>query len=139
MEGGHWGKVKSATEPPARAARMTEMPMNATLRRDPMSPKVEISTTASLASLCISTRWVRETGSRELNDYGGHKDPFLVGPAAVEVVDVLVVDDQTVAEQQGGEGSVLWVEQDFGFLVVQPLTDQRKPGFVDGLLGAEQQ
>ena len=49
------------------------------------------------------------------------------------------VDDQAVAGELGGEGPVVWVEEDLGFLVVEPLADQREPGFVDGLFGAEQQ
>ena len=49
------------------------------------------------------------------------------------------VDDQTVAGQQGGEGRLVWVDEDLGLLVVQPFTDQREPCLVDRLLGAEQQ
>ena len=34
---------------------------------------------------------------------------------------------------------LLWVEADFGVVVVEPLTDQWEPGFIHRLLGAEQQ
>jgi hypothetical protein len=38
----------------------------------------------------------------------------------VEAADLAVVNDQAVARQLGGEGPLLWVEADFGLLVVQP-------------------
>jgi hypothetical protein len=38
----------------------------------------------------------------------------------VEAVDLAAVDDQAVAGQLGRECPLLWVEADFGLLVVQP-------------------
>jgi len=60
-------------------------------------------------------------------------------PVSVELVDVVAVEDETVAGQPGCGGLVVWVEDDLGFLVVQPPPNKRKPGFVDSLFGAEQQ
>ena len=45
----------------------------------------------------------------------------------MEAVDLAAVDDQAVARQLGGEGPLLWVEADFGLLVVEPVTDQGEP------------
>jgi hypothetical protein len=63
----------------------------------------------------------------------------LSGPASVEAVDLAAVDDQAVARQLGGEGPLLWVEADFGLLVVEPLADQGELCLIDGFFGAEQQ
>jgi hypothetical protein len=38
-----------------------------------------------------------QIGSRRAQDYGGRQDSSVVGPASVEVVDVVTVDDQFVA------------------------------------------
>ncbi len=61
------------------------------------------------------------------------------GPVSVELVDGAAVEDQVVAGQVGCEGSVVWVEDDLGVVVVEPLTDQWEPGFIHRLFGAEQQ
>ena len=45
------GGDSTATEPQATAARVTEMPRNASLKRDAVSPKVEFSTSTSKALL----------------------------------------------------------------------------------------
>ncbi len=64
---------------------------------------------------------------------------MLPGPASVEAADRVAVDDQAVAGELGCEGPVVWVEDDFGLLVVEPLADQGEPGLIHGLFGAEQQ
>ena len=75
----------------------------------------------------------------ESQDDRGQQDPSLADPASVEAADVVAVDDQTIPGQLGGEGLVVWVEDDLGLLVVQPLPDQREPGLIHRLLGGEQQ
>jgi hypothetical protein len=41
----------------------------------------------------------------------------------VELVDGAAVEDQVVAGQVGCKGSVVWVEDDLGVVVVEPFTD----------------
>ena len=72
-------------------------------------------------------------------DYGGREDALFLDPASVELVGVVAVEDQVVAGQQGCEGPVVWLEADFGVVVVEPLADQWEPGFIHRFLGAEQQ
>jgi hypothetical protein len=65
LELGDCGAVAGSTaaELQAMAARVTEIPRNASLIRDPVGPEVDISMSASLAWLCITTRWALGTGS----------------------------------------------------------------------------
>jgi hypothetical protein len=41
----------------------------------------------------------------------------------VEVADVAAADGEAVAGELGFEGLVVWVDEDFDLLVVQPLPD----------------
>jgi len=70
-------------------------------------------------------RWYGGSGSCWAQGYGGQEDALLVRPASVEAVDVLAVDGEAVAGQEGGEGLVVSVENDLGVLVVEPVADQR--------------
>jgi aminopeptidase S len=52
---------------------------------------------SGLGSFRLVTSWDHRQHRSRVQDYGSHKDPSLPHPAAVEVVDVAVVDDQAVA------------------------------------------
>jgi hypothetical protein len=64
-----------------------------------------------------------EIGSGGAQDYGGHEDSSLPGPASVEAADLSAVDNQTIARQHDRECLIEWVEEDLGLLVVKPFAD----------------
>ena len=60
------GGAPTAADPQAVAARVTEIPTNASLRRDPTRPKVEISTTHPHSVACLRTISNRDGAERNV-------------------------------------------------------------------------